>query len=188
MTVGVLYAVLLAAVGLLSLAASLPPNIVWGRTQLSELRARTQHRPSDRDFAFFTRSPETDQIDAYRLAPDATTGASLLVTPQARPSNLFGLSRTQRAQGPELAILLRAVPPGVGSTVRRWIAAACLDRSCGGAKSSAAQHQPGAHRVRRGCPRVEQHHQMGLPPPGRQPATASTSIAAAAIIDCPHSR
>ena len=59
----------------------------------------------------------------YRLNADATTGVSLLVTPQAKASNLFGLSRTQRAQGPELAILLRAVPtPG-------WVDCSALERA-----------------------------------------------------------
>ena len=81
-----------------------------GRTQLPALRAEL-NTVAGQNFAFFTRSPETDQIDAYRLDPDGTVGASLLVTPQAKPANLFGLSRTQRAQGPELAILLREVPP-----------------------------------------------------------------------------
>ena len=34
---------------------------------------------------------------------------SLLTTPQARPTNLFGLSREQRTQGPEVAIFIDEV-------------------------------------------------------------------------------
>jgi antimicrobial peptide system SdpA family protein len=124
--VGVVYATLLAAVGLSSLVASLPSNIVWGRTQLPAVRAELNN-VAGQDFAFFTRSPETNEIDAYRLEPDGTVGASLLVTPQARAANLFGLSRTQRAQGPELAILLREVPPGGWTDCTELDRAACVE-------------------------------------------------------------
>jgi antimicrobial peptide system SdpA family protein len=124
--VGVVYATLLAAVGLSSLVASLPSNIVWGRTQLPAVRAEL-NKVAGQDFAFFTRSPETNEIDAYRLEPDGTVGASLLVTPQARAANLFGLSRTQRAQGPELAILLREVPPGGWTDCTELDRAACVE-------------------------------------------------------------
>jgi antimicrobial peptide system SdpA family protein len=119
--VGVVCATLLAAVGLSSLAASLPSNIVWGGTQLPAVRAELT-KVAGQDFAFFTRSPETNEIDVYRLDPDGSVGASLRVTPQAKPANLFGLSRTQRAQGPELAILLHQIPPD------GWIDCTELDR------------------------------------------------------------
>src|SRR5271156_5189605 len=103
--VGVAYATVLAAAGMWSLAATLPSNVVWERTQAPTVRAELNMIAGE-NFAFFTRSPESEEIDAYRLRPDATVGPSLLVTPQAEPANLFGLSRTQRAQGPELATLL----------------------------------------------------------------------------------
>lgn len=119
--VGVAYATVLAAVGLWSVAATSPSNVVWERTQLPAVRAELNMIAGE-NFAFFTRSPESEQIDAYRLRPDATVGASLLVTPQAEAANLFGLSRTQRAQGPELATLLRAVPPDA------WADCTALDR------------------------------------------------------------
>lgn len=118
------YTVVLVVIGGVSLAASVPPNIVWGRAQLPGLRANL-NKIVGQDFAFFTRSPETDEIDAYRLTPEGTIGDSLLVTPQAEPGNLYGVSRTQRAQGPELAILLREVPAS------GWIDCATRDRgSC----------------------------------------------------------
>jgi antimicrobial peptide system SdpA family protein len=119
--VGVAYATLLAAVWVSSLAASLPSNIVWGGTQLPAVRAEL-NKVAGQDFAFFTRSPETNEIDAYRFDPDGTVGASLRVTPQAKAANLLGLSRTQRAQGPELAILLHGIPPD------GWIDCTELDR------------------------------------------------------------
>lgn len=50
---------------------------------------------------FFTASQQKPVITAY----DATSLESLLLFPQTAPRNVFGLSRTQRAQGPELAIL-----------------------------------------------------------------------------------
>lgn len=122
MIVGIAYALALAAAGILSLAATLPSNILWERTQLPAVRAELNMIAGE-NFAFFTRSPESEQLDAYRLHPDGTVGASLLVTPQARMANLFGLSRTQRAQGPELATLLRAVPVDV------WVDCTALDRT-----------------------------------------------------------
>jgi sporulation delaying protein A len=120
--VGVGYALLLAAVGTITLAATLPSNILWGHAQALVLRAEL-NTVAGQNFAFFTRSPETDQVDAYRLYPDGTVGASLLVTPQARTTNLFGVSRTQRAQGPEMANLIHAVPPDA------WADCTSLDRT-----------------------------------------------------------
>jgi antimicrobial peptide system SdpA family protein len=119
--VGVGYAVLLATAGLGSLAATLPSNILWERTQLPAVRAELNMIAGE-NFAFFTRSPESEQIDAYRLGPGISVGSSLLVTPQADAGNWFGLSRTQRAQGPELASLLRAVRPDA------WTDCTALDR------------------------------------------------------------
>ncbi|WP_353963266.1 MULTISPECIES: hypothetical protein [unclassified Streptomyces] len=43
------------------------------------------------------------QIGAYAF--DGKHSKNLLRTPQSNPSSFFGLSRTQRAQGPEMAII-----------------------------------------------------------------------------------
>lgn len=129
--VGVAYACVLAMTGMVCLAATLPSNIIWERTQLRALRVEL-NTIAGQSFAFFTRSPLTEQIMAYRLRPDGTAGASLLVTPQGTPAHLFGLSRTQRARGPELANLVRAVPDN------GWADCAGLDRaSCA---DQVAQH------------------------------------------------
>lgn len=122
MIVGAVYACLLAAAGMSSLAATLPSNIIWERTQLRALRVEL-NTIAGQSFAFFTRSPQTEQIMAYRLRPDGAAADSLLVTPQGKASNLFGLSRTQRAQGPELANLVRAVPE------KAWADCTGLDRT-----------------------------------------------------------
>nr|WP_246482999.1 SdpA family antimicrobial peptide system protein [Brachybacterium halotolerans] len=52
-------------------------------------------------WAFFTKPPDGDQVLAYRETPDGLR--SIMATPQAKPGNMFGLSRAQRAQGPELS-------------------------------------------------------------------------------------
>lgn len=126
--IGVTYACLLAAALLSTVAASLPSNILWERTQMPAVRAEL-NTIAGQDFAFFTRSPETDQIEAYRLHPEGTVGASLLVTPQTKAENLYGLSRTQRAQGPELANLMRAVPTKTWTDCTGLDRATCIDRA-----------------------------------------------------------
>jgi antimicrobial peptide system SdpA family protein len=54
---------------------------------------------------FFTASPKGRQYAAYRTQ----TGESALSLPQSKAANLFGVARTQRAQGPELAALHQQV-------------------------------------------------------------------------------
>ncbi|HEY1842468.1 MAG TPA: SdpA family antimicrobial peptide system protein [Mycobacterium sp.] len=119
---GIGFTLLLASAGIVSLVAAMPSNILWGHTQATVLRAEL-NTVAGQNFAFFTRSPETEQVDAYRLGPDGTVGASLLVTPQAKAANLFGVSRTQRAQGPEMANLIHKVPPDA------WADCTSLDRA-----------------------------------------------------------
>jgi antimicrobial peptide system SdpA family protein len=92
--VGVAYTCLLAAAGTWSLAATLPSNILWGRTQLSALRVEL-NTIAGQNFAFFTRSPEDAQIIAYRLNSDGVTIDSLMVTPQGRAANLVRVIRPE---------------------------------------------------------------------------------------------
>lgn len=124
---GVAYACALAAIGTATMAATLPSNVLWERTQLPAVRAELNSIAGE-NFAFFTRSPESEQIAAYRLRPDGILGPSLLTTPQARSDNLFGLSRTQRAQGPELANLIRAVPADEWADCTMVDSATCVNR------------------------------------------------------------
>lgn len=122
----IVYGLLLASAGLASLAATLPSNIVWGRTQLLDVRAEL-NVIAGQNFAFFTRSPESDQVVAYRINNDDTVGESLMVTPQNRAGNLLGLSRTQRAQGPEMALLFNAVPNDAWRDCTELDRPACLE-------------------------------------------------------------
>jgi antimicrobial peptide system SdpA family protein len=124
--VALVYGSLLAIAGLASVGASLPSNIVWGRTQLLGMRAEL-NMIAGQNFAFFTRSPESDQVGAYRVNPDETVGDSLLVTPQNKAGNLLGLSRTQRAQGPEIALLVNAIPNSAWLDCGELDRKACLD-------------------------------------------------------------
>jgi antimicrobial peptide system SdpA family protein len=55
-------------------------------------------------WAFFTRSPREPDVVPY-LRVDGRWRAAL-ATPNAEPRNLFGLSRTARAQGVELGMLI----------------------------------------------------------------------------------
>lgn len=60
---------------------------------------------SPQRWEFFTAPPQKAQIAAYRRSDLR----SALRTPQSKADNAFGLSRVQRAQGPELAILVQGV-------------------------------------------------------------------------------
>lgn len=62
------------------------------------------------NWAFFTKDAQSENILVYH-ASEGSGFVSGVTTPQGRPSNAFGLSRTQRAQGPELANLQLAIPP-----------------------------------------------------------------------------
>ncbi len=123
---GLVYAGVLTVAATASLAATLPSNIMWERNQLRAIRVEL-NTIAGQDFAFFTRSPETEEPLAYRLNADGSVGASLLVTPQAKASNLFGLSRTQRAQGPELANLVHAIRPAAWFNCTGLAPNACFD-------------------------------------------------------------
>ncbi|MFD9205152.1 SdpA family antimicrobial peptide system protein [Streptomyces sioyaensis] len=111
-----------------SLFYTLPSNALSSRQSKGGAR-HALNILTPENWAFFTRDPETTQISAYALGADGA-GRSLMRTPQGAPSNLFGLSRTQRAQGPELGYLNAAA-------AARWKAcdgrlADCLRESSGG--------------------------------------------------------
>jgi antimicrobial peptide system SdpA family protein len=78
---------------------------------------------------FFTASPRGRQYVASRTQ----TGESALSLPQAKATNLFGVSRAQRAQGPELAALHQQVT--------NWTK--CVDKSASEkCMQRAAEEQP----------------------------------------------
>ena len=79
---------------------SLPANLLWTPTTAPGVSSFFATQIPEK-WGFFTKDPQSSQYGAYRLGSDE----SLLATPQTLPRNAFGLSRTQRAQGAELAIL-----------------------------------------------------------------------------------
>jgi antimicrobial peptide system SdpA family protein len=56
---------------------------------------------SPQAWGFFTNPPQSEELGVYR----SPSLEFLLQTPQNRIENFFGLSRAQRAQGPEISIL-----------------------------------------------------------------------------------
>lgn len=88
-----------------ALLTTLPSNAVMGRSDAVQLKLFFNVVASQ-GFGFFTRDPQSEQTDAYQILPDGGIH-SLLITPQTRDRNLYGVSRRQRAQGPELAALDR---------------------------------------------------------------------------------
>lgn len=58
---------------------------------------------------FFTKDLQEDQYGVYNVDETSRQAVGLLRTPQTRAENLWGLTRDQRAQGPELANIANAV-------------------------------------------------------------------------------
>jgi len=86
---------------------TMPSNIIANKMDHPKV-AQFFNTVAPENWAFFTRDPQGETFNAYRPTSDGRT-RSLLKTPQARTSNLFGLSRTQRAQGVELGALVGMV-------------------------------------------------------------------------------
>lgn len=86
-----------------SVHASLPSNTV--RLPFAEQISTRIWAPEG--WAFFTRDPREE--DVFVFAPEAADEGpwrSILLSPHASPSNLFGLDRYSRAQGTEIGLLL----------------------------------------------------------------------------------
>ncbi|MFF5333497.1 SdpA family antimicrobial peptide system protein [Streptomyces sp. NPDC013181] len=104
-TVGILVVgVLLAG----SVFFSLPSNVLSTRDG-GELRSFSA-RFLPQSWAFFTKPPSDPEFVPYLVSADGVSYAARL--PNSRSDNLFGLSRRQRAQGPEVA--------GMANQVREW--------------------------------------------------------------------
>lgn len=103
-----LYSAFLVAAFLCTLIATIPSNVLVSEADTAAARVYL-NTVASQNFAFFTRPPQSDQFDIYRKNADGAF-ESLLVTPQGRSENFFGIGRRQRAQGPEVADLTRAIP------------------------------------------------------------------------------
>ncbi|WP_396823050.1 SdpA family antimicrobial peptide system protein [Mycetocola sp. BIGb0189] len=86
---------------LTTVAASYPSNVLKPSSNPQILSFVSAVFPQG--WAFFSKDPQDIEIVAYR--PTASGLTSLQTTPQSKVENLWGLTRTQRAQGPELAAL-----------------------------------------------------------------------------------
>ncbi|WP_328554986.1 MULTISPECIES: SdpA family antimicrobial peptide system protein [unclassified Streptomyces] len=90
---------------LVALFYTLPSNALSSRHSKGARQYFNEVTPQV--WAFFTKDPEGVQIGTYAF--DGKHSKNLLKTPQGSPSNLFGLDRTQRAQGPEIAYINTSV-------------------------------------------------------------------------------
>lgn len=98
-----------------TIVQSLSPNALTGRDPAAvEVREAVLAIAPQR-WEFFTASSKNRQYVAYHTR----TGESALSLPQAKAMNMFGISRAQRAQGPELAALHQQVA--------KWTK--CVDKS-----------------------------------------------------------
>lgn len=96
--------VLMGWIGL-SVYFVLPSNVLSSEDESFHFTRAAFNTVSPQGWGFFTNPPQTEEIAAY----DLRSNESLLMAPQGRVENMFGISREQRAQGPELALLAMAV-------------------------------------------------------------------------------
>ncbi|WP_328811770.1 SdpA family antimicrobial peptide system protein [Rhodococcus sp. NBC_00294] len=81
---------------------SLPSNVVDQRNGSLQRTVATAILPES--WAFFTKPLDSPEYTAF--SPE---GAPLTSLPNSRPDNMWGLTRKQRAQGPEMANLFSQV-------------------------------------------------------------------------------
>lgn len=87
-----------------TLGLSWPVNVLTDKTA-SGLRGETDlSLPFPQAWAFFTRSPQSVSVLAYRN-DSGNLWIRLDTLPQSEPANIYGFSRNQRAQPTELAYL-----------------------------------------------------------------------------------
>lgn len=96
--------VLLAAY---DLQAFLPENVV--RLPYQEEASRHLRAVLPQGWAFFTKSARSEDVEIYALTDGSLR--SVRAGALAEPRNAFGLDRKARAQGPEMATLVRDLGP-----------------------------------------------------------------------------
>lgn len=99
---GLLTLVLMALTLAFSVFFSLPSNVLSVRDG-GPMRVLWAHA-LPQGWAFFTKPPSDPELVAYRLEDDGELSYAAL-TPNSLPRNMFGLTRKQRAQGPEIAAM-----------------------------------------------------------------------------------
>lgn len=103
----VVSAALLSTMFLVAILNSMPTTVLSKTPPTHPVRQEIG-RVAPETWAFFTKPPQEAEMGAYSWKHDDEP-KSLLHTPQGSARNWFGLSRTQRAQGPELAFLVNQV-------------------------------------------------------------------------------
>ena len=93
----------------LTIFYAMPSNVL--AVKEGEPLRRTLVSLAPQAWAFFTKPPDDPEFAVYQLREDGSLD-SLMLTPQTRPENLFGLSRKQRSQGPEMGV--------IGNTIKEW--------------------------------------------------------------------
>ncbi|MGX1695281.1 SdpA family antimicrobial peptide system protein [Microbacterium keratanolyticum] len=90
---------------LLSISNSLAPHALSPRTESQKAFAEAVAVFGPQRWEFFTASPREPKL----LAFDPSSHELVTQLPQTRVENAFGISRTQRAYGPELALVADGV-------------------------------------------------------------------------------
>ena len=93
----------------LTIFYAMPSNVL--AVKEGEPLRRTLVSLAPQAWAFFTKPPNDPEFAVYQLRDDGSI-ESLMLTPQTRPGNYFGLSRKQRSQGPEMGV--------IGNTIKEW--------------------------------------------------------------------
>lgn len=86
---------------------SLPSNVVNPRVSDGKIRDATI-LVAPQSWPFFTKAPNDVEYTAYKI--HGTEIVKISRFPNARVENHFGISRDQRAQGPEMANLASQIP------------------------------------------------------------------------------
>ena len=97
---GLLALIVFSLILVVTIMMSLPSNVLVSRDGSALRKASVELLPQG--WAFFTKPPSESEIVPY-VVNAKSAPVSALAPPQAELKNLLGLSRAQRAQGPELA-------------------------------------------------------------------------------------
>lgn len=93
---------------LVALFYALPSNLISSRSEPSAARSFFVENVPE-SWAYFTKDPQGEELVPYAVTNDGEI-ENISTTPQNKTSNLLGLSRNQRAQGPEMALVRNTVP------------------------------------------------------------------------------
>lgn len=90
-----------------TILATLPSNVLFTSTAGSAVRMPI-NIIVNQSFGYFTKPPQSDQIGLYVRDGDGRI-SDAMITPQSKYQNFLGVSRRQRTQGPEYAMIARLV-------------------------------------------------------------------------------